>query len=176
MVANSVSDPAMESPKRSVKDHRLRCFGWTPERAQEFTELARPESFPGRVLRQQHGRFQLVCPGGEMEAGVRGKLRRRGTYPVVGDWVAVSPDMDEKGIIEEVLIRSSLILRKVPGRRSREQAIAANIRHHLRHDVAEPGLQPETSGALSDPGLGQRSPSCDRSEQKRTCARTLLGR
>ena len=62
-----------------------------------------------------------------MEAGVRGKLRRRGTYPVVGDWVAVSPDMDKKGIIEEVLIRSSLILRKVRGRRSREQAVAANI-------------------------------------------------
>ena len=62
-----------------------------------------------------------------MEAGVRGKLRRRGTYPVVGDWVAISPDMDKKGIIEEVLIRSSLILRKVRGRRSREQAVAANI-------------------------------------------------
>ena len=62
-----------------------------------------------------------------MEAGVRGKLRRRGTCPVVGDWVAISPDMDKKGIIEEVLIRSSLILRKVRGRRSREQAVAANI-------------------------------------------------
>ena len=62
-----------------------------------------------------------------MEAGVRGKLRRQGTYPVVGDWVVLSPDTGGRGIIEEVLSRSSLILRKVPGRRSREQAIAANI-------------------------------------------------
>ena len=117
----------MESPKRSIVDHRWGCFGWSDERALEFTELAREGSFPGRILRQQHGKFQLVCPEGEMEAGVRGRLRREGTYPVVGDWVAVSPSTGGGGVIEQVLSRSSLILRKIPGRRSREQAIAANV-------------------------------------------------
>ncbi len=111
----------------SIENHRLRCFGWTRHRAQAFAQLASEGSFPGRILRQQHGRFRLICPQGEMAAAVRGRLRREGSYPVVGDWVAVSPDTPGGGIIEEVLSRSSLIVRKVPGRRSREQVIAANI-------------------------------------------------
>ena len=117
----------MESRNTPINDHRLRSFGWTEERAQEFAERESRGTFPGRILRQQHGRFQVICREGEIEAGVRGKLRRQETYPVVGDWVALSPATTATGMIEAVLNRSSLILRKAPGRGSRQQGIAANI-------------------------------------------------
>ena len=90
----------MESRNTPIQDHRLRCFGWTEERAQEFAEHESQGAFPGRILRQQHARFQVICREGEIEAGVRGKLRRQEAYPVVGDWVALSPDTPATGMIE----------------------------------------------------------------------------
>ena len=68
---------------------------------------------------------------GELLCGLRGRLRsslQTEDRPGVGDWVAVVPRAIERtGTIEEVLPRTSVLLRDVAGDRTEAQVIAANV-------------------------------------------------
>ena len=56
------------------------------------------------------------------------KPKRDGTFPAVGDWVAVEKmPGEERGIIHAILPRTSLFSRKVAGLAIVEQIIATNI-------------------------------------------------
>jgi ribosome biogenesis GTPase len=85
-----------------------------------------PELEPARVV-VSRGDFQrVVMEHGEADTSVSGKLRHEASsssdIPTIGDWVAV-----REGRIENVLPRLTKLSRKVSGKRTREQVVAANV-------------------------------------------------
>lgn len=104
-------------------------IGWNGFFQQEVDDLElAPGSFTvGRVIWASSGRYRLLAVSGEMEAIASGRLRLlSSSLPGVGDWVLVK-EMETKNMIFHVLDRLSKISRKVPGKGSAEQLIAANI-------------------------------------------------
>ena len=84
-----------------------------------------PELEPARVI-VSRGAFQrVVTEHGESDTAVSGRLRHEASpagLPTIGDWVAV-----REGRIENVLPRLTKLSRKVSGKRTREQVVAANV-------------------------------------------------
>lgn len=82
---------------------------------------------PARIRAEHRGSYELLSASGEQRASVSGRMRHNtldpSELPTVGDWVGVN----EEGLIEAVLPRSSLFLRKAAGTDSHPQAIAANV-------------------------------------------------
>jgi ribosome biogenesis GTPase len=109
----------------------LQDCGWNEWFAQALARLERRGLEPARVLQSGMGSLRLITAGGERRASVAGRLRREadGTdaAPAVGDWVAVTPVEPAAARIEHVLPRRSKLSRKVAGKRSLEQVVAANV-------------------------------------------------
>ena len=106
----------------------LEELGWSPTREEAFAEHAARGRFPARVTVPHRGMCWALCAAGEVEAGVAGKLRRRGELPAAGDWVAVAPATGAgRALIDAVLPRATRFSRKTPGRARTEQVVAANI-------------------------------------------------
>ena len=110
----------------------LRTLGWTAAREAAFAPLAAKGLVAGRVALEHNHVFRVLTAGGERLAEAAGTLKHeagaRVDLPVVGDWVALR--LDPKGgrsLIRRVLTRQSWFSRKVAGRTTEEQAVAANI-------------------------------------------------
>ncbi len=88
---------------------------------------------PARVAAQHRTLYTLLTDSGEMEAEVSGKFRHEAAapveYPTVGDFVLITPTTaaQSRAIIQRVLPRTSLFVRKAAGSNPYIQAIAANI-------------------------------------------------
>lgn len=91
---------------------------------------------PGRVSSQSKGIFRIVTETGESLARMSGRMRHRleptaGGLPAVGDWVIVhsvrSSNTPDLGLIERILPRKTILLRRDAGRAVREQVLAANF-------------------------------------------------
>ena len=103
-----------------------------------------PELEPARVI-VSRGAFQrVVTEHGESDTSVSGRLSHEASptgLPTIGDWVAVREDR-----IENVLPRLTKLSRKVSGKRTREQVVAANVDRKmstsLRHLHSEFKLPP----------------------------------
>ncbi len=106
-------------------------YGWSDALRQDFASHAAAGLVPARVVVQQRGLWRLVAECGELSAQLSGRLGREaaaGGYPVVGDWVAVSPaDDGGAAIIHHVLPRRTAFTRKAAGPAGGEQVVAANI-------------------------------------------------
>lgn len=86
------------------------------------------EFIPARIIRKHNFGYDLACEKGEYFARIRGKLRKdlpKEEWPAVGDWVLCTLEKDY-AMIENILPRKSKISRKVSGKTSQEQVIAAN--------------------------------------------------
>jgi ribosome biogenesis GTPase / thiamine phosphate phosphatase len=102
----------------------------------------------GRVIAVHRGRWTVASPSGLIGADLLGVFRLGDplAVPAVGDWVRVRTRIDEDskaeaalsaaksrrqsllgGTIDEVLPRSSVLVRKTAGARSDGQVIAANV-------------------------------------------------
>ena len=116
---------------------QLSEFGWNSFFQEQFKLYQTQGYAPARVVRGQKQIYELCSAGGDFTAQVSGKFRHQtvaeGDFPVVGDWVAMQPQLPEaKATIHAVLPRQSKVSRKVPaGKRLEgkpaEQVIAANI-------------------------------------------------
>lgn len=111
-----------------------------------------------RVTSQERGFYRIDDGEGEYFAEVSGRLRHEAAsrldYPVVGD--LVQADLrDDRAIIERVLPRHSLLVRRMAGGEG-EQVIAANLDHAVRVHGAEPGFQPAPAGKVPRHRLGER--------------------
>ena len=118
---------------------RLEEFGWDAFFDDEFRKAGIPDTVPARVISQHKDLCMVQCEHGELAATISGRLRYRAdtglAYPVVGDWVAISPQLNErKAVIRAVLPRKSSFSRQASGGRQRlsggpaqEQVVAANI-------------------------------------------------
>lgn len=115
-----------------VAQQRLAWLGWTESRAAEFAPMAADGFVPGRVSLEHNHVFRVMTADGEVLAESAGRMKHdadgRTHLPVVGDWVAVRLDArGGRSQIRHVLKRATSFSRKVAGRTTEQQVLAANI-------------------------------------------------
>lgn len=116
---------------KGAKGFSLPDLGWRTPFDHHY-EPYRDRYHPGRVAIEQRGLYTVYCEAGEVTATVAGKFMAEATvradYPAVGDWVLLSqPNQDRRAVIHGILPRISKFGRKMAGRVSEEQIVAANI-------------------------------------------------
>jgi ribosome biogenesis GTPase / thiamine phosphate phosphatase len=107
------------------------ALGWCSRRQVEFAPHAAEGRVPARVIGEHRSHFRVATGGVELSAEITGRLRnnaaQRSDLPGVGDFVALRLALaDGPAIIEDVLARTSALVRKAAGER-RPQLLAANI-------------------------------------------------
>jgi len=106
-------------------------WGWNASREEEYAPSAGRGLFPARVFRENRHIYQLAGDQGAVTAEVSGAFQYRAAdpadFPAVGDWVLYRPGSAGTGIIEQVMNRTTRFSRKIPGSRTEEQLVAANI-------------------------------------------------
>src|SRR5438067_10378439 len=109
----------------------LEALSWNSEWESHFAEARAKGWVPARVAVEDKHHYTVVGAAGELLAHVAGKLLHRASeaeLPKVGDWVAISPFLNEsKAVIHQVLPRKTKLSRKVPGRETAEQVLVTNI-------------------------------------------------
>ena len=85
----------------------------------------------GRIASQDKGLYKLICEKGELKAQISGKFRYNAAvtsdYPAVGDFVIFDENEGGNAIINHVLTRKSVFIRKAAGTSNNEQIVASNI-------------------------------------------------
>lgn len=108
----------------------IKQLGWNESWDNDFTIYRAQGLYPGRVIRDSRGIYDVHRGGGIVTARVTGHFHYtaagRADYPAVGDWTALR-DAEGVAVIEKVLPRKSVFSRKNPGRAAEEQVVAANI-------------------------------------------------
>jgi ribosome biogenesis GTPase len=113
--------------------YALHDLGWCEFFSAQLTELElNSEIAAARVAEENREMFRLLSPQGEFMAEVSGKFRHevtaRSDFPAVGDWVLASTRKDEsRATIHRVLNRKSKFSRKIAGKKTEEQIVAANV-------------------------------------------------
>jgi len=108
---------------------QLTPFGWTPEFQHGWESLALPRTIPARVVADFGTSLKIATPA-VITAELSGKLAHytdREQMPKVGDWVAAELSDNGNAVIETIIPRRSEIARKVAGKQTRKQVIAANV-------------------------------------------------
>jgi ribosome biogenesis GTPase / thiamine phosphate phosphatase len=118
--------PASDLP---IPEFSLFDWGWTAS-TEPFAETDSLDHIVGRIVVQQRDLWATVSAAGDLLADIRGRLRNEPpeNLPVVGDFVVLAPRAGEgRATIQTVLPRRTSLQRKVAGRESRPQVIAANV-------------------------------------------------
>jgi ribosome biogenesis GTPase len=110
----------------------LRPLGWTDDRRADGDRLFAEGLVPGRVSLEHNHVYRVLTAGGERLAETAGRLKHqaggRDELPVVGDWVGLRVDpRSDRAQIREILPRRTRFSRKVAGRVTTEQVLAANV-------------------------------------------------
>lgn len=113
-------------------DWVMRSLGYTNQVAHHAQPFIEQGFTIARVMEENRESYVVKTATHEMPAEISGKLRftaeSRGSFPTVGDWVAVNTfDGETQAIIHAVLPRKTLIARKSAGQRTDIQPIAANV-------------------------------------------------
>lgn len=121
----------------------LKDLGWNPFFEEAFQACAKPGWIPARLIRETVINFTALIDGGEdLDVVVSGKVWNDAVtdadLPAVGDWVALDRGGEnEDTVIRAVLPRKSCFSRKMPGKSSAQQVLAANVDYVIV--VTEPG-------------------------------------
>ena len=107
-------------------------LGWTDDFAAAFAPHASAGLVPGRVSLEHNQIYRVLTADGEVLAEATGKMKHeaagRQELPAVGDWVALRPAAaGERTTIQAILPRRTQFSRKVAGRETLEQVLAANV-------------------------------------------------
>ncbi len=110
----------------------LEDFGWTSFFSESFEELSLRGSIPARVVLANRGQCVAQTAHAELRCRLRGRFYRAAEIdptrlPVVGDWVACTDERDGTGLILDLLPRRTGLSRRLPGTRTAEQVVAANV-------------------------------------------------
>ncbi len=111
----------------------LAQLGWNDHFASAFAPHAATGCVPARVTLELKGFYEVSGEAGARLGECSGRFihdaRTAADYPVIGDWVAVTPQPgdDTRAIIHAVLPRRTKFSRKAAGDQSIEQVVAANI-------------------------------------------------
>ncbi len=111
----------------------IQQYGWNPSRQfladQQFGEGA----IMARVLSESRTQYEIICTDGMHPAQTTGAMQHHAAsrldMPTVGDWVHLRalPAIGEMALIDAVMERQSLFMRKQAGPTEQPQPIAANI-------------------------------------------------
>jgi ribosome biogenesis GTPase len=101
----------------------LEAYGWSDAFRASFDALEKGGLEPARVVLATRSSCRVVTATSELAAPVAGRLRREGSSPAVGDWVAVDPEAR----LVDVLPRRTKLSRKAAGKTTEEQVVAANV-------------------------------------------------
>lgn len=107
----------------------LRSYGWNEEWNAKWQKIAKPQALPGRVI-TDFGGYLVVQTPQSFRATIAKKMRHTfapDALPKVGDWVLIRPEDNEIAVIEDILPRTSAIIRKSAGARPEPQVLAANV-------------------------------------------------
>ncbi|MBL5769314.1 ribosome small subunit-dependent GTPase A [Heyndrickxia sporothermodurans] len=110
----------------------LQTLGWNTYFEEHFEEYKQQGYEVGRVTLEHKKIYRVATEHGELLSEVSGKLRfqafERQDYPAVGDWVVISPRLEEqKATIHAILPRKSKFSRKAAGPKMDEQIVATNV-------------------------------------------------
>ncbi|MDF1811428.1 MAG: ribosome small subunit-dependent GTPase A [Verrucomicrobiales bacterium] len=111
----------------------LEELGWNADFEKAFKPFYKKHWIPGRLIRDNKISYGAILEGGEeWEVFMSGKVyhaaEANAELPAVGDWVAVDPGSDDdEPMIRARLERQTCFSRKVPGKSTEEQVIAANV-------------------------------------------------
>ena len=108
---------------------RLTKLGWTTELSEAWGQLNTNDLHPARVVADFGTSLKIALPD-IRAAELSGKLAHytnRDGVPKVGDWVTVRLLDNSPAVIEGILPRRNEIARKIAGKRTAKQIIAANI-------------------------------------------------
>ncbi|PSL23101.1 ribosome small subunit-dependent GTPase A [Chitinophaga ginsengisoli] len=107
----------------------LSQYGWNSHFEQHYTHFFNQGLEAGRVTAINGFNHTIITNNGPSAALLAGTLtnsKETWELPKVGDWVVFKP-YDDQCIIIDVLPRQNAISRKLPGKSSQQQVIAANI-------------------------------------------------
>jgi ribosome biogenesis GTPase len=111
----------------------LEDLGWNAEFAAEFKPFTKKGWVPARLIRDNKITYGALLEGGEeLEVIMSGKVyhdaESDAELPAVGDWVALDVGGDDEDtVIRARLSRQTCFSRKLPGKSSEEQVMAANV-------------------------------------------------
>ena len=111
----------------------LEDIGWNAAFETEFAPLRIEGWKPARLIRDNKISYGAMIEGGdEREVVLGGKVyhdaETDADLPAVGDWVALAVAVEEgEPVIRARLTRQSCLSRKMPGKSTEEQVIAANV-------------------------------------------------
>lgn len=114
-------------------------YGWNTAWQEKIGAIG----IPGRITLEHKNIYRVITDRGEWLSTLSGKYRHEhlhSEFPAVGDWVMVEQmPGEEKGIIHQVLPRTSQFSRKAAGDTSDIQLIAVNVDYvflvmSLNHD------------------------------------------
>ncbi len=116
-----------------MDEQALEKLGWGPSYQEAWRSRATEGEEPARIGADYGVEYVLYSARGDLRATVPGRLRmaiRKGESmrPVVGDWVAFEPRLQEgTSLIQAVLPRRTQLARRAAGRTDEEQVVAANV-------------------------------------------------
>jgi len=111
----------------------LEDLGWNADYSAEFKPFTAMGWVPARLIRDNKITYGALLEGGdELEVIMGGKVfhnaESNAALPAVGDWVALDVgDKGEETVIRARLTRQTCFSRKLPGKSSEEQVMAANV-------------------------------------------------
>jgi len=110
----------------------LASLGWNPVFSGHFAPYREEGLIPVRIVRENRTNYVALGEGGRFICDVSGKFRFKSQdglcRPTTGDWVAVSIRPGErKAIIHALIPGKSSFIRKVAGRVTEAQVVAANV-------------------------------------------------
>ncbi|MDJ0464139.1 ribosome small subunit-dependent GTPase A [Streptomyces sp. H27-C3] len=126
----SLNTPSTSGTSAEPDDRRaLAAYGWDEDWATEFAPYAAQGLRPGRVVRVDRGRCDIVTPAGTVRADTEFVVPRDPMKVVcTGDWVAVDPVGDPQ-YVRTLLPRRTAFVRSASSKRSEGQVLATNIDH-----------------------------------------------
>ena len=110
----------------------LHLLGWNSRWRDLFEPYAQDNLTPGRVVAEHRDAYRLETESGERAGALGGRFRhhieRRLDLPAVGDFVALRlPAGDGPALVDAVLPRQTVLVRRAAGDRPDDQVIGANI-------------------------------------------------
>jgi len=122
---------------------KLEDIGWNEVFETEFAPFLKNGWQPARLIRDNKITYgALLGDGEQLEVVMSGKVyhdaETDADLPAVGDWVALDVGGDDgENVIRARLTRQTCLSRKMPGRSTEEQVIAANV--NIVVVVTDPG-------------------------------------
>ncbi|MEU9446455.1 ribosome small subunit-dependent GTPase A [Streptomyces sp. NPDC048304] len=118
-----------DSASSADSSYPLAAYGWDDGWEAEFAPYAGQGCLPGRVVRVDRGRCDIVTADGTVRADTEFVVPRDPMRVVcTGDWVAVDPEGDPR-YVRAYLPRRTAFVRSTSSKRSEGQILAANVDH-----------------------------------------------